>query len=337
MDEYPKIFAQLPEIPECVESASDAYSVAFELARAGDVLGWRQLMKRIKPSVLKALVKWRERELDGQEPDFEKLFQIVDGGVNVISPLISVALMGVESCKEELKDQKSLIYDLMNIPGWNRTSNTTWSNIPDVLGYVYHSLHGGLSLLTGQLDLALDLARTKIPVADASKHLYLWQRSELRGYAESISGNSGGNCVKGWKYLAGAYERPGWEWLSHIFGDEFEYRASLVAYYLALHIHELAANIASGNEESLPSNFNPYLEIPLTFVSEGTEVNQRAISLLIQKPQSLPMLWSVLNVERAQMEHAWRDWIRTSEIWLRSAYGAWFHTEITHQHLFDLI
>lgn len=337
MTEHSRVFMQMSEIPEQVESASHAYSVAFELARVGDVLGWRQLMKRIKPSVLKALVEWRERELDGKEPDFEKLFQVVDDGVNVISPLISVALMGVESCKEELKDQKSLIYDLMNIPGWNRTSNTTWSNIPDALGYVYHSLHGALSLLTGQLGLALNLAQTKIPVADASRRLYLWQRSELRGYAESISGNPGGNCVEGWKYLAGAYERPGWEWLSPIFGDAFEYRASLVAYYLALHIHELAANIASGNEESLPSNFNPYLEIPLTFVSEGSEVNQRAISLLIQKPQSLPMLWTVLDVQREQMEHAWRDWIRTSEIWLRSAYGAWFHTEITHQHLFELI
>lgn len=335
MEEYPKIFAQLPEIPEQFESVNHAYSVAFELARAGDVLGWHQLVKRIKPSVFKALVQWREDELDGKEPDFEKLFQVVDGAVNVISPLVSVALVGVESSKEELRNQKSLIYDLMNIPGWNRTSNRTWSNIPDALGYVYHSLHGGLSLLTGQLDLALSLARTKIPVTDASRRLYLWQRSELRGYAESISGNQGGNCKKSWEYLSTAYKR--WDWLDRIFGAEFEYRASLVAYYMALHIHELAANIASGKKENLHSDFNPFFDIPLTFVSETAEVNQRAISLLIQNPQSLPMLWTVLDVKREQMENAWRDWIRTSEIWLRSAYGAWFHTEITHQHLFDLI
>ena len=43
-------FIPLPEIPEKFESASHAYSVAFDIARAGDVLGWRQLIKRIKPT-----------------------------------------------------------------------------------------------------------------------------------------------------------------------------------------------------------------------------------------------------------------------------------------------
>ena len=50
----------------------------------------------------------------------------------------------------------------------------------------------------------------------------------------------GPNCVEGWNYLAKAYER--WEWLAPIFGDELEYRTSLVAYYIALDIHELAGN-----------------------------------------------------------------------------------------------
>ena len=44
MAEQPTVFIQLPEIPEKVESASHAYSIAFELARLGDVLGWRQLV-----------------------------------------------------------------------------------------------------------------------------------------------------------------------------------------------------------------------------------------------------------------------------------------------------
>ena len=335
MDDYPKIPAQLPEIPKRVESASDAYSVAFELARAGDVLGWRQLMKRTKPSLLKALVKWREKELDGQEPDFEKLFQVVDGGVNVISPLITVALVGVESGKEELRDQKSLLYDFLNIPDWKRTGYTIWFNMPDALGYVYHSLHGGLSLLTGQIDLALSLARENIPIPDTSMYLPLWKTSELKGYAESISGNRGGNCKKSWEYLSTACER--WKWLNLIFGDELEYRTSLVAYYMALHIHELADTIASGHQESLSSDPNPFFDIPLTFVSEGREINQRAVSLLLRKPESLSMLWGVLDVTREQMEHYWKDWIRLSEIWLSRVYMGRFRSEVTHQHLFELI
>ena len=340
MTEHSKEFTQMPEIPEGIESASHAYSVAFELARMGDVLGWRQLMKRIKPSVLKALIKWRERELDGQEPDLEKLFQAVDGGVNVISPLISVALVGVESGREQLGDQKSSLYDLLNIPEWNRAGYTIWVNIPDALGYVYHSLHGALSVLTNQLDLALGPARVKIPVADASRGLHLWQRSEFMGYAESISGNTGGNCVEGWKYLAGAYERQGWEWLSPIFGGNLEYQTSLVAYYMALNIHELAATINSGQQDTLSTITNPHFDIPLTFLSEGYDINQRAMSLLIRNPEELTVLWSCLDVTREQMAHSWKDWTRLCADGL-IRYGQRFDPVAHHfltdvyQHLFE--
>ena len=64
-----------------------------------------------------------------------------------------VALVGVESGREEFRDQKSLLNDLLNIAGWNSSGYTTWANIPEALGYVYHSLHGGLSMSTNQLNL----------------------------------------------------------------------------------------------------------------------------------------------------------------------------------------
>ena len=313
----------------------EVYQEAVRLAREADLLGWRHLLKRIKPRVFNSLIQWREDELDGKEPDFEKLFKVVDGAVSVISPLISVALVGVESAREEFRDQKSLLHELLNIPDWKPAGYTIWVNIPDALGYVYHSVHGALSLLTGQVDLALNLARAKVPIPDTSMYLRLWETSELRGYAESISGNRGGNCIKSWEYLSTAYER--WDWLDRIFGDELEYRTSLVAYYMALHIHELATIIASGNHESLSSDSNPFFDIPLTFVSEGREINQRAISLLLRKPESLSMLWRVLDVTREQMAHSWRNWIHLSEIWLRRVYGPSFRTRVTHQHLFELI
>ena len=161
---------QLPEIPEQVESVSDAYSTAVKLARAGDVLGWRQLVKRIKPSVFQSLVQWRHNELDGQQPKSKKqLTGVVDKAVDIISPLISVALAGVESSREQFRDQKSTLDDLLNIAGWNPAGYTTRINTAHVLGYVYQSLHGSLSLSTNQLDLALSLARVKIPVAGGNR------------------------------------------------------------------------------------------------------------------------------------------------------------------------
>lgn len=300
--------AQLTEIPEEVKSPSVVYTTASKLVRAGDILGWRQLIKQIRPNVFKDLVQWRQDKLDGQQPENkEQLIQTVDKAVDIISPLMCMALVGVESGREQFRDQKSLLDDLLNIAGWNPTGYPTWVNIPYTLGYVYHSLHGGVSLSTSQLDLALGLARVKTPVANGMKTLYVWERSELRGYAQSI----GGNSIESWNYLVNAYER--WEWLSHIFENEQEYRISLVAYYMALNIHELADAIALSRNATLNINFKYYFTIPLTFLSEEWDITQRAISLLRRDPEALMEFWTCLNVTREQMESSWKDWIDLSE------------------------
>lgn len=262
--EYPKIFIQLPDIPDQVESASHAYQLAFSLVRAGDVLGWRKLVKNIRPKVFKALVEWQENELDGQKPENkEQLILVVDRAVEIISPLMVVALVGVESGREEFKNQKSFLDDLLNITGWNTDKNTGWKRLPYALGYVYHSLHGCVSLSTNQIGLARDLARVKIQTKhERRKVVRVWEMSELVGWPESL----GPNCVDSWIYLVNAHERDGWEWLSQIYGnDKVEYQALLVAYYMALNIHELAVIISSNEQDRLSGSYTRNL--PFRFTS----------------------------------------------------------------------
>lgn len=332
MTEQPTTFIPLSEIPKKFESAYDAHSLAFEIARTGDVLGWRQLIKRIKPDRLNALVQWRQTELDGQQlKSKEQLTEIVDKAVERISPLISVALVGVESGREEFRDQNSLMDDLLNIRGRYPFEDTFWRNILYVLRYVYHSLHGSLCLSTNQLDLALRLARFKIPIQGGTEHSHVWQRPALMGWSELF----GPNCIEGWIYLVKGYKK--WPWLFHIFVDELEYRTSLVAYYMALSIHELASIIASGQQDILKPGSGFYFNVPLTFVSEGQDINQSAVLLLRRNPQTLTNLWTSLNVTREQMEYSWRAWIHLSELWLREIYGPSFYTKVFHQHLFEVL
>ena len=306
---------QLSKITGKVESAPDAYSAAGEIAGTGDMFRWRELAKRIKPHVFNSLVQWRQDELDGQSPDSKELFKVVDRAVEIISPLVSVALAGVASGKEQFRDQKSTLDDLLNnIARWNPAGYEAWIYIPYALGYVYHSLHGSLSLVTNQLDLALNLARAKI-LAYGTRRFPAWEIGELMGYSQSISGTRGGNSLEGWKYLIEAYER-GWEWLAPIFGEELEYRTSLVAYYMALNIYELADIIAAGQqdslEQSLGSTSSFRCKVPLTFLSAGYEITQGAINLLY-KQKELVNLWSCLNVTREQMESSWKIWISLAE------------------------
>ena len=296
---------QLPEIPQQVQSASDVYSVAFEIARAGDILGWRKLLTLIKPMVFNSLVEWRKNELTGQKPESgEFLAEIIDKAVEIISPLIAVALVGAESGDEKFSDPRSLIDDLLNIPQWNTVRKTFWwIDSPDSLIYVYHSLHGSLSINLNRGDSALGLARAGIPLPDKVSHVELWKASWLMGFSNSL----GDDCIKGWRYLSTAHKR--WAWLHLVFSNELEYQTSLVAYYMALHIHDLASVIASSQQDTLITGSEGYFTVPLTFLSEGADITQRAASLLRRNPEALVELWSSLNVTREQMEASWGDWI----------------------------
>ena len=307
---------QLPEIPEQVVSAFEAYSAAVEITRAEDEIGWRQLVKEIKPSAFNSLMQRQQEGMTGKPRKDKERFQAVDEAVAIISPLISVALAGVESKKEQFRDQKSILDDLLNSARWNRANVSV--NLRHTLGYIYHSLHGSLSLSTNQLGLGLSLARVKIPNLYKTEHLHVWERCELMGWSELF----GRHCTKGWKYLAKAYDR--WEWLAPIFGDELEYQTSLVAYYIALDIHELASTIALG-QQGMSKN------VPLGFISEGWDINQRAVSLLCNQ-EALTKLWTSLNVTREQMESSRRDWIRSSEDWLRSVYKSSLDTRVYNEN-----
>ena len=297
--------SQLPEIPEKVESASHAYRLAIQLTREEDLIGWQQLLKRIRSDAFQSLVRWRQEELDLQPPgSIANRFQALNKAVDIVAPLISVSLAGVESGNAQFNDQKSLLNALLKIPRWKRDDNRnwsqTWEQIPYALGYVYHSLHGGLCLNTKQLSLALGLAREKVPLAiESSWSRTVWENAHLMGYCQLMQERK--EC---WKVLANAYNQ--WEWLRLIFEDDFTYRTSLVAYYMALSIHELAAEIAQPNRKrEIPS-------VPWDFLSEGYEIKKHAVGLLHDNP-ALPELWECVEVTQ---EAAWESWRSRREVWL---------------------
>ena len=298
----------LPDIPEKIESVTQAYEAAFELVRASDTLGWSRLIRQIRANVFKSIVQWRQEELDKQCPEsIEQRHQAMDKAIDLVAPLISVTLVGVESRNEYFNNQEFLLDALLsvqNMEEWNRAGYVPWIEIPYALGYVYHSLHGSLCLRTNQLDLAFSLAQAKFPLIMDSPHTEsLWRNKQLMGYCESL----GRDRVEGWKYLVKAYER--WEWLSLIFTGGVEYRSSLAAYYMALSIHELAAEIASGRKIEL---IEYGVRVPFYFLSEEYEIKQRATSILLHD-SALPELWMSVGVTQEQMRNSWKTWIERYE------------------------
>lgn len=288
------------ETPEQTGSAPDAYQKANAFIKVDNRFGWRQFVKEIHQDVSNSLEEWGP-ELDKQKLDStEKILEAVDKTVHIVSPLISVALAGVESGEEGFNDQKSVLHDLYSIVEWKNSTYVPWIDMPNPLRYVYHSLHGGLSLRTNQLNLALNLARENVRVNYPSNSRgRVWEMRNLNGaYYFNVRSKDL------WKHLATAYNR--WEWLSLIFRNDREYRASLVAYYIALNMHELAEEVASGNQEKLDNYYR--FKVPIDFLSEIYEIKGRAIDILLRN-STLPELWTCLDVPQEEMKNSWKTWI----------------------------
>ena len=287
-------------IPEKVESASDAYNLAIQLARANDIVGWQQLVESIRSNVFNSLAQLRQENLHSENlKNIEQRNETVNKAVDILSPLISIALAGIKSRNEHFNDQTSVFTSLWGISGWNRYFKDEYEiGVPNFLGYVYHSLHGSISLNTNQLLLALDLARLKVPIVrnPQSRHDMVWKITPLMGWSQAIHEN----CTDNWRYLVNSYER--WKWLREVFENESTYHLSLTAYYMALKIHEWATKIASKSQESL----NPqYLSVPLDFLFQEHEIIERATSLLLHD-SALPELWTYLGVRQDQMRDSWK-------------------------------
>lgn len=289
-----------PNVPEKIESASSTYKRAETLIAGENAFRWRQFVKQIRQDVSSSLEEWRlqfeQEKLDGTE----KILEVVDKTTHIVSPLISIALAGVESGEKDFSDQKSILHDLFTIVRWKNSTYTAWIDMPNVLRYVYHALHGGLSLKTYQLNLALNLARESVRVNYPSNSRgRVWEMRNLNGaYYFNVE------SADLWKYVNSAYQK--WKWLDLIFRDDTEYRASLVAYYMALNMHELAKEVASGNQEKLDDYYR--FKVPIDFLFEKYEIKGYAIDMLLSN-STLPELWTCLDVTQEQMKNSWKTWI----------------------------
>ena len=319
-----------PDTTEKVEFASQVYQEAIELAREDDTVGWQQLVKRIRQNMSNEFREWKP-EFEKQERDStEKTLETVDKAVDIVSPLISVALAGVESRKRDFNDQKSVLHDLFTIVEWKDSTYTTWIDMPNVLRYVYHSLHGVFSLDTNQLNLALNLVRENVRVTspESQGRSRLWEIPQLTG---RYYFNAGATDL--WTHLVDAHEK--WEWLTHIFTDDREkYAATLVAYYMALNVYELASIIASGEESKLDTH---YFNIPLDFLSEKYERKERAIDILLCNSR-LSELWECLGVTQEQMNNSWGIWIDRCKHIFRNQYQGYYKNggiHRDHENFFD--
>jgi|GEM_PF-677305 len=293
----------------------ETYDLAIELARRQDMIGWRQTAKRFSQPLAQALAAWRSRYEGTPPKTIEELYRAVDDAVEAISPIVALALAGVETEMPKIRDQRGLVDDLLRIAGWNHAGLVILADLPNALGFVGHSLLGAMSALTAQFDLVFAMADMEIVRWGESTPRRLALDREVVGSPESL----GGNWVHAWKFISSAAER--WSWLPHIFGDSQRFRTGLSAYYLTLSCDEFAATAADPAKRAVFEKAQQVtLDVPLTFASEEQAVLERATEIVRRNLPALQARWLSWGLDDTTTRRLWKPWMQISHAWLQAVY-----------------
>ncbi len=174
---------------------------------------------------------------------------------------------------------------------------------------------------------AITLSRSRVRDSYSNETNALFKQPDLVGWPHSFSQRPD----LAWAYLIGLF--PKWPWLNELFGSKEEYESSLHAYYLGLHVQELADLIASGQESVLESDHHMPL-VPMQGVRAATEHGDRAYRKLVHSPEEVRAVWRTLGVKDGKMASSWEKWLKlTVLVNYRVTPAAWRQV-FPHDHLF---
>ncbi|MCK4462103.1 MAG: toll/interleukin-1 receptor domain-containing protein [candidate division Zixibacteria bacterium] len=327
-EELPKVEARFIPLSEAVAHDKDiaaVYATALQIARSGDLVSWRKLVKDIRSRLPGSLQQWREERGLDQIREKKDLPAIVDEAVAMYAPLFVTALAGVQSGREKFSDQRAVIDEIANPSDWKISGTTAIVDIPSTLVFVFQALHGATCLDIDQLDQAVRLGLTRVPTwhkPDAD--LLIWN-VHLTGWPDSL----GGDCTVAWDYLTKAPER--WSWLTDVFGLVEDYRVSLASYYMALHVLELATAIATGKIDTISGKIR--FTVPICYLNEPDGIPQKAYRLLLRSDPK--QIWQGLDVTLDDMKKHWPLWLKDTGAWLTGVYKSWHRFPIVHKDLLD--
>jgi hypothetical protein len=307
---------------------SAVYETALNIARQGDLVAWRRIVRRATSPISELLRNWRVNYERKMPSSIEGLHEMALDGADIYSNIFSIALAGVESGRDRFVNQTALIDEILNPKDWNYSGYTVLVHFPDAIACIYQALLGSMSLLTCQVTLSSKLARKKI--LSNEKAMPLYQRHEIVGWPESL----GRKSTDVWKFLVELANK--WEWLRKPYGSADEFRESLCAYYIVLNIIEFVDALAEGKDQMLISKEREIaLDIPLCFLFESDAVLRRAYALVINDPSQIKYIWQSRDVPETKAKELWPSWAYHVKHWLSKSSNFFYRSTLIHQNLFD--
>lgn len=310
---------------EEVADPGKIYSLAVDVARSGDILQWRELIRNARKNIAPGLAVWREKYPRAPSTKEALIDQSIEG-ISEFAPLISLALAGIASGREKFANQLSLLEEILNPRDWNQGGFTVVVGIPSAGAFIYQALYGAMCLYTEQVTHAVTMVRTNMKFRDWNEPIPIWKNHGIMGWPESL----GHNSEDAWNVLASLPVK--YPWVNTIFGDNEDYLAALVAYYLVLNINEYAY-VLKENQESLLEKDKMHLDIPLSFLRVSDEVKRRAYRLVLQDQIQIMNIWKSLGISDERFSMYWVKWVMLCNSWLRDGGRYWSSSPVVHANL----
>ncbi len=321
-----QIETPIPDISEYSNEIKQVYQTALNIARQGDLVSWRKIVRQSKDPIQQNLNQWRQKYEPAIIKEIEDMHAAALEGLSAYSALFSIALAGVESGREKFTNQIAIIDEILNPRNWSPAGKQRIVDFPKSIAYIYQALHGAICLQTNQLPLAIKFSRTKVtlPMEDSSHPLYLIH--DVVGWPLSLGRKSN----EAYTFLITLPDK--WEWLIEIFGNPDEYREAICAYYMSLNILEFVDTIAQG-KEGIFEQAEIRLDIPLCFLEEDHEITRRAYRLLLNDPDAVKSIWKNLRIEDSAIQKYWPHWINHIKYWLTRMHSFGIRSYVTHENL----
>jgi hypothetical protein len=145
-----------------VEDAESAYAAGLEIARGGDFKAWRELVRKVKEPLSGRLNGWRKQYEGARSMQVAKLPEMVLEAATIYSPLMAVALAGVESGNAKFSNQQAMLDEFVRPREWSTSGLVVVGSVPEALVFTYQALHGATCLELGELPLAIALSRARV-------------------------------------------------------------------------------------------------------------------------------------------------------------------------------
>jgi hypothetical protein len=308
---------------------TQVYHYAHALIEKGNMVAWRRLAQRLQKEFKSALHEWRQKHEPIVPPTDTPLIDQTNEAVDAIAPAIAMALAGVESGDDRVKDQRALFDELYYLTDWNRAGRVILTELPITLGFVYQALHGAIAIYTDQPILALDFATMMVRHHNETRKAQLWQHHDLVGWPKTL----GGDCKVAWEYLSDAFNK--WSWLQEIFGGIEEYKIALISYYVLLNFIEYSQTLRDGHLKNGQATETILLEVPIIFSQENRELVAKAMKRISKHPELFDAALKMFGQTRQEAIAGWDKWVPVCNSWLGKA--RYLFLSAPHAELMDYL